>query len=70
MAMSSCRHCGAHHAIDSNANPDWLCPHCERWQDSMACPTCGAQTRISTMAPENVPPAAESSEPDTKTEGD
>jgi hypothetical protein len=57
----TCRHCGAARpgeAESADLGADWLCSSCERWQDSMTCPTCGSQTRISTMPPDLVPPAA------------
>jgi rRNA maturation protein Nop10 len=56
---ASCRHCGAQKPdeIDASANPDWLCPSCDRYQDAAICPTCGGNARIS-LLPENMRPSA------------
>lgn len=37
------------------AGGDWLCPHCERYQDAGTCPTCGGNARLSAL-PENLRP--------------
>lgn len=50
-----CRHCGQPAEVDVAANPDWLCPACERYQDAMTCPTCGQTTRISLLAADLAP---------------
>lgn len=55
VASVPCRHCGEANQIRSDANPDWQCAVCERWQDTIACPTCGQPARISLLAPEVVP---------------
>lgn len=51
----NCRHCGQPNEVDTAATPDWQCPACERYQDSMTCPTCNQITRISLVAPELAP---------------
>jgi rubrerythrin len=54
----TCRHCGKSSQQLSD-NPDWLCPKCDHYQDTMACPTCGQPTRISLMQDESmIPPDA------------
>lgn len=50
-----CRHCGGPNRIATDANPDWQCAICERWQDTIACPTCGQPARISLLPAELVP---------------
>ena len=52
-----CRHCGKLAELDVTIDPDWLCTHCERYQDTVACPTCHQPSRASLMAPEDVPAA-------------
>ena len=54
-AGAYCRHCGQPND-DAIAGEDWLCPHCEHYQDTIACPTCGSPARIS-LLPEGVVPA-------------
>jgi len=56
-ASANCQHCGEPSEVDVSETPDWLCPHCERYQDSMTCPTCKQPTRASLM-PEDLRPAA------------
>ena len=52
----NCRHCGKKNA---NATPgDWLCPNCERWQNTVGCPTCGQPVDISQLPSDTVPAAA------------
>lgn len=48
----NCRWCGAYQA---EADGDWLCPECERYQDAMTCPTCGNLARVSLLPAELVP---------------
>jgi len=43
----TCVHCDASHTIESDANPDWLCPACDRYQDTTTCPTCHSVVRAS-----------------------
>lgn len=53
-----CRHCGHANEISVQAvvdGEDWLCEHCQRFQDSMTCPTCGNLARISLMPKDLVP---------------
>lgn len=50
-----CRHCGQPTERDSGDDSDWICSSCERYQDSMVCPTCHQVTRISGMAAEYIP---------------
>jgi transcription elongation factor Elf1 len=52
-----CYHCGAPHELTEGDDTDWLCPHCEKYQDTMACPECGHPVRISLMDPAKVPAA-------------
>lgn len=54
-AEVTCRHCGQPNEVDVEANPDWLCPACGRYQDAMICPTCGGLARISAMPKDVVP---------------
>lgn len=54
----NCRHCGAANQVDAEANPDWQCSTCERYQDTMACPMCGQPVRISLHAELGAEPAA------------
>lgn len=56
-AAVNCRHCGAPHDLEPGADPDWQCPECERWQDTIACPTCHQPARISLLPKEAVPAA-------------
>jgi len=51
-----CRHCGVTPLIEVSG-ADWLCPNCDKWQDTIACPTCGAPARIS-LLPKTVVPKA------------
>jgi rRNA maturation protein Nop10 len=51
----TCRHCGQPNEVDAEANPDWLCPSCGRYQDAMICPTCGNLARISQMPADIIP---------------
>lgn len=51
----NCRHCGRAASIDLASNPDWLCESCERYQDSMTCPTCRSVVRISLMPEGSAP---------------
>ena len=53
-----CRHCGAklQNTALAAETDDWLCPACDRYQDSTICPTCGGLARISTL-PEELQPA-------------
>lgn len=65
-----CRHCGEPKSVATHKNPitltetameagdDWLCAHCERWQDQTICPTCHQVARISLMPEEMAPKAA------------
>jgi hypothetical protein len=53
----NCRHCGRPNEVDVEATPDWLCPSCERYQDSMLCPTCSSVVRISLMPDGSAPEA-------------
>lgn len=41
-----CRWCGAYR---EEADGDWLCGECERYQDAAICPTCGGLARVSLM---------------------
>jgi len=53
-----CRHCGKSHDLPASvlaANPDWLCPHCERYQDAVICPTCKQLARASLLSADSVP---------------
>jgi len=53
---ATCRHCGAHAEFGPDGEPeDWLCTECERYQDTMVCPTCHQPARISLM-PEDLAP--------------
>jgi len=52
-----CRHCGAVPA-EHPLVEDWLCTHCERYQDSTICPVCGAYTRLSNLPDDMKPKAA------------
>jgi hypothetical protein len=52
-----CRWCGAQHESSVDDSEDWLCEHCERYQDAMVCPTCHQLARVSMMPPEQVPAA-------------
>jgi hypothetical protein len=53
-----CRHCGRRTETDVSDTPDWLCSHCDRYQDTVACPTCHQPSRASLMDSEVVPAAA------------
>lgn len=53
----NCRHCGQPYELAPDADADWLCPACERYQDSMTCPTCSQVARISLMPAELAPEA-------------
>jgi len=58
MQKVKCRHCGkaSEHMSDDT---DWLCPKCDHYQDTMACPVCWQPTRISLMQDTNyIPPDA------------
>ena len=50
-----CRHCGEPAKDGTKWNTDWLCVYCQRYQDSMACPTCHSTVRISLMSEDVVP---------------
>jgi hypothetical protein len=50
-----CRWCGAYHEVAVDEPEDWLCPECERYQDAMACPTCGNLARVSVLPADAVP---------------
>lgn len=52
----NCRHCGAPKQLEAEGNPDWQCPVCELWQDTIACPVCHQPARISLLPAEVVPP--------------
>lgn len=52
-----CRHCGQPNEVSAEANPDWQCQACERYQDAMICPVCKQTARISLMPPDMVPEA-------------
>jgi len=54
--QSTCRHCGADgpHAFASDVS-DWLCPECERYQNSVICPTCHGLADVRLMEPDAVP---------------
>lgn len=54
-ATAHCRHCGQPNEVDAEANPDWVCPSCGRYQDAMVCPTCGNLARISLLPKDVVP---------------
>jgi hypothetical protein len=56
-AETNCRHCGRPAIVDLAENADWLCPSCERYQDSMLCPTCNSVVRISLMPDGSAPEA-------------
>jgi len=56
MPEAYCRHCGAPAPLD--AHGDWLCPACERYQETVMCPTCGSLTRISSLPADKQPKAA------------
>jgi hypothetical protein len=53
--MAHCRHCGQPNEVDAEANPDWLCDSCGRYQDAMTCPTCHGLARISLLPADVVP---------------
>jgi predicted RNA-binding Zn-ribbon protein involved in translation (DUF1610 family) len=38
--QTECAHCGVASIVDTEVTPDWLCPNCGRFQDSVVCPTC------------------------------
>jgi predicted RNA-binding Zn-ribbon protein involved in translation (DUF1610 family) len=44
----TCAHCGEE-VEGVEADTDFLCPHCERYQDSTICPTCHQVARPSLM---------------------
>lgn len=48
----SCHHCGAPNPTPQLPGADWLCTACERYQDSMTCPTCHSVVRASLMKAE------------------
>jgi hypothetical protein len=48
-----CRHCGV--PSDAPAGSDFQCASCERYQDTVACPTCHQPARIS-LLPEGTAP--------------
>lgn len=50
-----CRHCGKPTELPADYPQDWLCASCERYQDSMVCPTCHQVARISAMPAEHHP---------------
>ena len=50
-----CRHCGKLSAEPVEEDADWLCEHCERYQDSTTCPTCRSVVRISLLPAEAAP---------------
>ena len=51
----TCRHCGEAYTSFST---DPKCPHCDRYQDAVICPTCGQLARASLMPEDSVPSAA------------
>lgn len=55
MVTVHCRWCGAPTETAAEGE-DFLCDNCERYQDAMACPTCGQIARVSLM-PEDMVPA-------------
>lgn len=57
LSAVKCRHCGAKNKekIDLAANPGWLCPKCEQFQDQTPCPVCHHPVRIEFLPPEFVP---------------
>ena len=50
-----CRHCGAPLDSAANSGAEIQCPNCERYQDTIACPTCRQPARIS-LLPEGSAP--------------
>jgi len=54
-----CRHCGHVHEepLTISADADWLCPHCDRWQNTVKCPTCNQPVHVSQLAEDQVPAA-------------
>ena len=54
-----CYHCGAPREFaDEDHDKDWFCDSCERWQDTIGCPTCHQPTRASLLDPSVVPSPA------------
>lgn len=60
LSTVKCRHCGAKNKekIDVAANPGWLCPKCDQFQDQVACPVCHQPVRIEFLPPEMQPASA------------
>lgn len=52
-----CYHCGAVNTAE-NLDADWLCPQCDKYQDSVTCPTCHQVANKSLMDAGDVPPPA------------
>lgn len=53
-----CRHCGqpTEQTVQAVvAGQDWLCPACERWQQTVICPTCKSAVHVDSLPPEAVP---------------
>lgn len=50
-----CRNCGAKNKVDLAADPVWLCPKCEHYQDQTNCPVCGQTVRIEFLPTEYQP---------------
>lgn len=54
-----CRHCGQVNEgpLKVGADLDWQCQSCERWQSTVACPTCNQPVHIDMLEPGQVPAA-------------
>lgn len=53
--LQHCRWCGQPQEAATAEGEDWLCESCERWQNTMTCPTCNQLTILSAL-PENMLP--------------
>jgi len=52
-----CRHCGEQAPAGTDAESNWLCKECERYQDSQVCPTCQSVVSASQLPEDMIPEA-------------
>lgn len=55
-----CFHCGRPSEVNTEENTDWLCPHCQRYQMAVVCPTCHSVVNMTTL-PQDVAPKGHAS---------
>jgi hypothetical protein len=51
---ANCRNCGRASVVSTD-DADWLCPYCDHYQNTTACPTCGQPVAIDAL-PEGLRP--------------